>query len=65
MTPDAVSFESAAFSAEEKAALEKRGHTLNEMRQTYGNLQVVTWNKKTGEVKAASDPRGLGVGLVY
>ena len=48
--PDAVSFESAAFTAEEKAALEKRGHTLNEMRQTYGNLQVVTWNKKTGEV---------------
>jgi gamma-glutamyltranspeptidase/glutathione hydrolase len=63
--PDAVSFESAAFTAEEKAALEKRGHTLNEMRQTYGNLQIVTWDKKAGEVKAASDPRGSGVGLVY
>jgi gamma-glutamyltranspeptidase/glutathione hydrolase len=63
--PDSVSFESAAFTAEEKAALEKRGHTLSEMRQTYGNLQVVTWDKKTGEVKAASDPRGSGVGLVY
>ena len=63
--PDSVSFESAAFTAEEKAALEKRGHTLSEMRQTYGNLQIVTWDKKTGEVKAASDPRGSGVGLVY
>jgi gamma-glutamyltranspeptidase/glutathione hydrolase len=63
--PDSVSYESDAFTAEEKAALEKRGHTLTEMRQSYGNLQVITWNKKTGEVKAASDPRGLGVGLVY
>jgi gamma-glutamyltranspeptidase/glutathione hydrolase len=63
--PDSVSFESAAFTAEEKAALEKRGHTLSEMRQTYGNLQIVTWDKKSGEVKAASDPRGSGVGLVY
>jgi gamma-glutamyltranspeptidase/glutathione hydrolase len=63
--PDSVSFESAAFTAEEKAALQQRGHTLSEMRLTYGNLQVVTWNKKTGEVKAASDPRGSGVGQVY
>jgi gamma-glutamyltranspeptidase/glutathione hydrolase len=63
--PDYVSMEAGAFTAEEKADLEKRGHTLREMPTTYGNLQVITWNKKTGEVKAASDPRGLGVGLVY
>jgi len=63
--PDSVSFEQGAMSAEEKAELEKRGHTLREIPTTYGNLQVVTWNKKTGEVKAASDPRGEGVGLVY
>jgi gamma-glutamyltranspeptidase / glutathione hydrolase len=63
--PDAVSFEPGAITAEEKAELEKRGHVLREMPTNYGNLQVVTWNKKTGEVKAASDPRGLGVGLVY
>lgn len=63
--PDSVSFEQGAMTAEEKAELEKRGHTLREIPTTYGNLQVVTWNKKTGEVKAASDPRGEGVGLVY
>lgn len=63
--PDVVSTEQGAFTAEEKAELEKRGHTVREMNTNYGNLQVVTWNKKTGEVKAASDPRGEGVGLVY
>jgi gamma-glutamyltranspeptidase/glutathione hydrolase len=63
--PDVVSTEQGAFTAEEKAELEKRGHTVREMNTNYGNLQVITWNKKTGEVKAASDPRGLGVGLVY
>ena len=63
--PDFVSYEADALTADEKAALEQRGHTLREMPQPYGNLQVVTWNKKTGEVQAASDPRGVGVGLVY
>jgi len=63
--PDTVTFEQGAIPADEKAELEKRGHVLREMPTNYGNLQVVTWDKKTGEVKAASDPRGLGVGLVY
>ena len=63
--PDSVSFESAAFTADEKAGLEKRGQVLREMNQTYGNLQVITWNKKTGAVNAASDPRGAGVGQIY
>jgi gamma-glutamyltranspeptidase / glutathione hydrolase len=63
--PDAISHEANAFTADEKTALTQRGHNLREMQQTYGNLQVVTWDKKSGEVKAASDPRGVGVGLVY
>jgi len=63
--PDVVSTEQGAFTSDEKAELEKRGHTVREMPTTYGNLQVVIWNKKTGEVTAASDPRGAGVGLVY
>jgi len=63
--PDVVSTEQGAFTSDEKGELEKRGHTVREMPTTYGNLQVVIWNKKTGEVTAASDPRGAGVGLVY
>jgi hypothetical protein len=30
-----------------------------------GNAQIVTWDYKSGAVKAVSDPRGVGVGVVY
>lgn len=64
-SPDVLQFESDALNAEERAALEKLGHTLREGSRRWGNVQVVTWDYKTGEVAAASDPRGAGVGLVY
>lgn len=63
--PDVVDFESDAFGAEERAALEARGHKLREARRRWGNLQVVTWDYSTGAVEAASDPRGVDEGLVY
>ncbi|MBC7983763.1 MAG: gamma-glutamyltransferase, partial [Candidatus Obscuribacterales bacterium] len=63
--PDVVSHEVKAFTDDEKAILQQRGHRLREMPQSYGNMQVVTFDYKSGEVKAASDPRGAGVGLVY
>jgi hypothetical protein len=28
-------------------------------------MQVVVWDYASGNVEAASDPRGAGVGLVY
>jgi gamma-glutamyltranspeptidase/glutathione hydrolase len=62
--PDVLSFEPGAFTAEEQATLQKYGHTLRESRQP-GNMQIVTWDYKTGEVKAVSDPRGVGAGVVY
>jgi gamma-glutamyltranspeptidase/glutathione hydrolase len=64
-SPDVLQFETDALSAEERKALEARGHTLREGTRKWGNLQVVIWNYKTGKVEAASDPRGAGVGLVY
>lgn len=63
--PDEVSFESGALTAEEQAALKQRGHRLSEQRGSYGNMEVITWDKVTGKVEAASDPRGEGVGWVY
>jgi gamma-glutamyltranspeptidase/glutathione hydrolase len=62
--PDMVSFEPGALSEEEQATLKRYGHNLRESRQP-GNMQIVTWDKKSGEVKAVSDPRGVGVGVVY
>ena len=62
--PDQLSFEPGAFTDEEKTKLAGFGHNLRESRQP-GNLQVVTWDFATGAVKAVSDPRGVGVGVVY
>ncbi len=62
--PDAITFEPGALSDAEKQTLQKYGHTLRESRMP-GNAQIVTWDYKTGEVKAVSDPRGVGVGVVY
>jgi gamma-glutamyltranspeptidase/glutathione hydrolase len=64
-SPDELRFESDALSAEERAELEKRGHVLREGTRRWGNMQAVVWDYATGKVEAASDPRGVGVGLVY
>jgi gamma-glutamyltranspeptidase / glutathione hydrolase len=62
--PDTITFEPGALTDEEKQTLQKYGHTLRESRMP-GNAQIVTWDYKSGEVKAVSDPRGVGVGVVY
>jgi gamma-glutamyltranspeptidase/glutathione hydrolase len=62
--PDTITFEPGALTAEEQQTLQKYGHTLRESRMP-GNAQIVTWDYKSGEVKAVSDPRGVGVGVVY
>jgi gamma-glutamyltranspeptidase/glutathione hydrolase len=55
--PDRISAEKAAFSAEEIAALEAMGHTVDVRERRWGNMHGVMWNHKTGEMTAASDPR--------
>jgi gamma-glutamyltranspeptidase/glutathione hydrolase len=64
-SPDVIQYETGALSADVIKSLENRGHTLKEGTRRWGNMQVVTWDYKTGKVEAASDPRGAGVGLVY
>ena len=58
--PDVVEYEPGAFSASQLHSLEMRGHRLKPVERRYGNQQVLRWNKKTGEVDAVSDPRGVG-----
>jgi gamma-glutamyltranspeptidase/glutathione hydrolase len=62
--PDVLQYEPGALTPEQVQALSDRGHKLRQGRQ-WGNLQVVTWDYASGEVQAASDPRGEGKGLVY
>ncbi len=63
--PDVVVYEDGAFTPEEQAGLEVKGHKLELSPRSYGNMQVVTWDRATGRVEAASDPRGAGDVTVY
>ena len=63
--PDVVICEAGALSPDEQTKLQAMGHTLKQLPMRYGNMQVVIWDYKTGEVSAASDPRGAGRGMVY
>ncbi|MEY2854062.1 MAG: hypothetical protein RL030_1194 [Pseudomonadota bacterium] len=62
--PDVLVYERGALTADEAAELKRRGHELRE-RETWGNLQVVTWERASGAVNAASDPRGVGTAGLY
>ncbi|MBM4221852.1 MAG: gamma-glutamyltransferase, partial [Gammaproteobacteria bacterium] len=63
--PDVVTHEDGALTAEERAGLEARGHKLEPSPRSFGNMQVITWDRDTGRVEAASDPRGGGEVTVY
>ncbi len=60
--PDVILIEPGALSTEEIAGLERMGHTVKVADSTWGNMQVVLWNRLTGEVEAGSDGRWKSVG---
>jgi gamma-glutamyltranspeptidase / glutathione hydrolase len=62
--PDVVRYESGAFSDQELKTLSAQGDTLQPTSYRYGNFQAVIWNRATGDVEAAADPRGEGAGVV-
>lgn len=62
--PDQVGYELGAFGPEEIEALQAKGHSLKEKYRRYGNMQAILLKHKTGEVSAASDPRGEGAAQV-
>ncbi|KRE84865.1 gamma-glutamyltransferase [Rhodanobacter sp. Soil772] len=60
--PDVVNVEEGTFDAATSDALTKMGYTLKP-RESWGFMNVVTWDRKTNQLDAASDPRrpsGLG-----
>lgn len=58
--PDHITLESPGFSDDFQQSLIARGHSLNVMNRQFGNLQIITADKMTGQLNAASDPRGEG-----
>lgn len=58
--PDQITLESPGFSDKFQQDLIARGHTLNVLNRQFGNLQIITADKTTGQLNAASDPRGEG-----
>lgn len=56
-TPDTILAEQGAFSPDEVAALETMGHAIDVKSYTWGNMHGVMWDRKSGEVSAASDKR--------
>jgi len=62
--PDVVELEPGALGDAERQALAAMGHRLKPLEDRYGNMQVVYWNRRSGEVSAVSDPRGIGSAVV-
>jgi len=62
--PDVVQYESGAIAPLDELFLLDMGYELVELEGRFGNLQAIYWNKKTGVVSAASDPRGSGLAEV-
>lgn len=61
--PDIVQYEPDALTTVTVAELEKLGHKLEKLDDTYGNMQAILWDRELG-VTAASDPRGIGKAAV-
>ncbi len=62
--PDEVQFEPGAIATGEQKTLRKMGHALKELKEPYGNMHVIRWDKKAKRLEAASDARGVGLARV-
>jgi gamma-glutamyltranspeptidase/glutathione hydrolase len=63
--PDVVSAEKGAFTPDEVKALEAMGHKVSESERRWGFMNAVSWDRRTGEMHAGADPRGVsGSGVV-
>lgn len=63
--PDVVQYEQQAFNAETLRMLHAKGHTLQAYQDTWGDMQALYFDRKSRQVYAASDPRGIGAAQVH
>ncbi len=62
--PDWLEVEPESFSPELQAELKAMGYKLMLLKQYFGDMQAITWDKKTNLITAASDPRHIGLAAV-
>jgi gamma-glutamyltranspeptidase/glutathione hydrolase len=62
--PDKVFYEAGAMDSLLLQGLGARGHVLEAANDTWGNMQLITVNRKDGKASAASDRRGVGKSVV-
>jgi gamma-glutamyltranspeptidase/glutathione hydrolase len=58
--PDMIFYEPDAISEEHAGYLQTMGHELKQLEQSFGNMQMIIWDRQANVVTAASDPRGEG-----
>lgn len=59
--PDVIQFEPDSFPLALQEGLKAIGYQLMPLKQYYGNMQAITWDKDSHLITAASDPRGIGM----
>jgi gamma-glutamyltranspeptidase/glutathione hydrolase len=62
--PDVIQYEPGALAPDVVAALQAQGYQLQDVGHSYGNMQLIWWDKLRRSALAASDPRGQGLALV-
>jgi gamma-glutamyltranspeptidase/glutathione hydrolase len=63
--PDAVQHEPDTFSKAERQALAELGHGFKAVGRRFGDMQAILWQRASGELQVAADPRGEGSGTVF
>jgi len=58
--PDSVSYEPGAFNDKTLSMLQNKNHVLKQAKGSWGNMQLVIWDKMDKKMTAASDERGIG-----
>lgn len=59
--PDWLQVEPNTFSPELEHELKKMGYKIMLLKQYYGDMQAISFDKNTGLITAASDPRRIGL----
>lgn len=62
--PDRLQFEPESFSPDLQQQLKAMGYELQALKQYYGDMQAISWDKKNRLITAVSDPRNIGLAVV-